>query len=47
MFWIFITLVTLAVTFFKLGVISVLVKLLTSGLIVAILVIFGLVIALF
>ena len=47
MFWIFISLVALALTFFKLGVISILVKLLTSGLIVAMLVIVGLVIALF
>lgn len=45
MFWIFISLVALAFTFAKLGAIAILVKVLTSSLIVAGLVIVALIIA--
>jgi hypothetical protein len=45
MFWIFISLVALAFAFAKLGAIAVMVKVLTSGLIVAVLAIVALFIA--
>jgi hypothetical protein len=46
MFWIFTALAALAFTFFKLGTVSILVRLLESGLTIAMLVIAGLVVAL-